>query len=454
MRSAALLVLLATSCGGGWPKPGTSGDRDDEPGLTALSFLPSDEEIPNPERGFHDDIDLVRGGDFSWVRAEGLTLAFANIRLDAYRSAPLDARLLDALTSGFADVRAAGIKVVLRFVYNDGDQDPDAPRARILEHLRQLQPILAANADVIAVMQAGFIGAWGEWHTSSNGLDNPADRAAILAAIVDALPASRMTQVRTPMFKAASFGGPLTAGFDGSPAARIGHHDDCFLVSDDDLGTYAEPIQTWKDYVAEEGRFTPVGGVSCAINPPRTDCPTALREMDRHHWSFVSALYHHAVLEGWTAQGCMPEMRKRLGYRIALVEVAHSERVAPGGILRLSITLANVGWAAMFNPRSVVVVLGNEQAALDVDPRTWEPGSMNTLNVRLRVPADLAPGNYRLALRLPDPLLPDNPLYAVELANWGVWDAPDNVLTERLIVDDAATGDVDGTAAALVQLPD
>jgi hypothetical protein len=261
MRNAALLLVVAvtSACGAGWPtRTGRSHGDADEPPMTTVAFQPTDQDVPNPERGLEDDVDLVAGGDFSWVRAEGLTLAFANIRLDAYRNKPLDAALLAALDDGFADVRAAGIKVVLRFVYNDDAHDPDAPRDRILEHLRQLTPVLAANADVIAVMQAGFIGAWGEWHSSTNGLDNPADRAAILAAIIAALPASRMTQVRTPMFKDASFGGPLTDGFDGSAAARVGHHDDCFLVSDDDLGTYAAPIDTWKQYVAEVGRFTPV----------------------------------------------------------------------------------------------------------------------------------------------------------------------------------------------------
>lgn len=57
-------------------------------------------------------------------------------------------------------------------------------------------------------------------------------------------------------------GGPLAeaSAFDGSDAARVGHHNDCFLASDDDWGTYEDPIDDWKAFIAQEGRFTPVGG--------------------------------------------------------------------------------------------------------------------------------------------------------------------------------------------------
>lgn len=421
-----------------------------EPELVTIAFAATDDDFPNPERGLYDHVDLVRGGDFSDVRAAGRTLAYAGVHLDEWRDAPLDAALLSDLDAGFADVRAAGIKVILRFVYNDGLDEGDASKARILAHLEQLAPVLAANADVIAVVQAGFIGAWGEWHASTNGLDNPTDRAEILAAIVAAVPPSRMTQVRTPMFKDEAYGGPITDGFDGSDAARVGHHNDCFLASTSDFGTYETPIETWKDFVAAEGRFTPVGGETCAVNASRTDCPEATAELERLHWSYLNALYHPDVLAGWSDQGCLDDVSRRLGYRFELVDAAHSERVAPGGILHVQVTVRNVGYAALFNARPVVVVLGSETAAIDVDPRLWEPGTPMTLNVRLRVPADLVPGTHRLALRLPDPLLADD-AYAIRFANEGVWQAPDNVLTE-LVVDPDAPGDVDPAATDLEPL--
>jgi len=427
-------------------------------GTATVRFPHTDQVVPNPERGLFVDVDLIKGRDFSYVRAQGYTLGFAGVRLDDYRGDVLPIAFLDALTQGFAAVRAAGIKVILRFVYNDVLGGEDASRSQILVHLAQLRPILEANADVIAVMDAGFIGAWGEWHSSTNRLDNAAARYEILAAILDALPASRSATVRSPIYKRQAFGGPLDAAraFDGSAAARVGHHNSCFLASDTDQGTYADPVESWKDFVAAEGRFTPVGGETCALDPPRTNCETAIAELARLHWSFLNAQYHRDVLATWQSQGCYQRIARDLGYRIELDSVSYDERVAPGGVLHVTIHLANTGYAAMYNARPVYITLDDWSAQIPVDPRRWEPGKPVTISARLRVPADAKPGRHRLGLWLPDA---DVRLrapevvgaYSVRLPNAG-WAAPINVLTEDLVIDPKAPGPVDPVATELAWL--
>ena len=98
------------------------------------------------------------------------------------------------------------------------------------------------SADVIAVLQAGFIGAWGEWHTSSNNLTTPARKAAVRDALLKVLPAGRTLQVRTPADLAQWYPQPATVqqALQPTPPAqgRIGLHNDCFLASPDDVGTY------------------------------------------------------------------------------------------------------------------------------------------------------------------------------------------------------------------------
>lgn len=73
---------------------------------------------------------------------------------------------------------------------------------------------LQANSDVIATVQVGFIGTWGEWYYSKNyatPMDGGAwyaltaaqqtSRNTILTALLKALPVSRMVQLRTPTQK-------------------------------------------------------------------------------------------------------------------------------------------------------------------------------------------------------------------------------------------------------------
>jgi hypothetical protein len=90
-------------------------------------------------------------------------------RLDDYRTSNIPAGVLSSYTTFFGLARSAGIKVIPRWSYNLGYQ-PDTTLAWVLTHIGQLGPIWRDNADVIACLQAGFIGAWGEWHSSRNGL--------------------------------------------------------------------------------------------------------------------------------------------------------------------------------------------------------------------------------------------------------------------------------------------
>jgi hypothetical protein len=355
----------------------------------------------------------------------------------------------------FSTARSKGLKVVARFVYNPGPgsttdpslANPDVPIELALQHIAQLKPLLIRNADVIAVLQAGSVGHWGEWHSSKYLHEH---RKVIVDALLDALPRQRMLQVRYPRYKEIFYGGPLTAAtaFSGADASRVGHHNDSFLRGVDDAGTYRsttsqppayasaycwdapDEAACWMGFVAQEGRFTPVGGEASEHNPPRTDCPNALTELELLHFSFLNNGFNEDVLNGWTTGGCMPEIRRRLGYRFVLKEAVVPRVVAGGGPLRLEVILRNEGFAAPYNERPVFLVLENglerHEVHLDrVDPRTWEPGPDVTVSAQVRVPSTIAPGTYAMGLWLPDgsDSLRDRASYAIRFANADTWNA-------------------------------
>jgi Domain of unknown function (DUF4832)/Domain of unknown function (DUF4874) len=422
--------------------------------LVTITPAAYDGMIVNPERGSYVGMNLLSTSEAAIVRAGGHSLAMATVRLDNYRDRPLDGELLVQLAGGFSAARANGIKVILRFTYNAAYQ-ADASKAQILQHIAQLAPLLQANSDVIAVLQAGFIGAWGEWHHSTNGLDNNADRADILNALLKVLPANRSVQVRRPMFKASLFSSQALdekEAYSGSARARVGHHNDCFLAGRSDSGTYARPVSTWKQYLAADGRFTPVGGETCTVSR-KTDCDNALAELARHHWSFLNEQHDEKVIAEWHQNGCWPEIANRLGYRFVLKRIAFSPSAHPGGEVELELDVANVGFAAPFNPRPAYLVLtggGKRQLVRleSVDVRRWAPGEVTRISSRLQLPADLPAGAYRLSLWLPDEAqgLRNDPRFAVRLANDGVWDEKtgENVLASTFQV----VADAPGVAEA------
>jgi hypothetical protein len=452
----------ATSTDG--PVDTTPFDAAGEPPLSTKSFTLSTDSFLNPERGWMqgDGFPLSPTEDLSGIRGTGYSVIYGEVRLDAFRTTKtLSTKFLADLDGGFGKVRAAKLKVVLRFTYNDPNEGStqDAALDVVLEHIKQLKDVIQKNGDVIAVWQGGFIGQWGEWHDSTNGLDTPANRKTIMDAIVAALPSGVATQIRVPMFKAAMFPTALTEAqaFDGSTQARIGHHNDCYLADDTDMGTYAAPVDTWKTYVANDTRYTPMGGETCALFPSRTDCTPAKAETKRLHWSFMNDHWSDKVVAAWKSQGCYDELGKHLGYRLGFTEAKYSSAVRPGGVLQVKLSIMNEGYAALYNSRPVFITLDDgttlQKARLaTIDPRRWAPDAPATIDVRLRIPASAKPGKYKLALWMPDPAtgLQSIPEYSVRLANAGVWDATkgNNVVTDALTIDASAAGAVDPSAIA------
>lgn len=399
------------------------------------TYTASDAILANPERGFYHSVDLLAEDDVTWATADGTRLLHTYVRLDAWREAELPASLLTDIEAAFDRARAAGAKIVLRFAYNFGpypDSEPDASLAWVRRHVATLGPLLREHADVIAVLQAGFIGAWGEWHTSTNGLDTPENERAVLDAILAELPAERVVQVRYPEAKHRQYGEPLTeeVAFTAAPAARVGHHNDCFVSSDTDVGTYPPgEVERWKRYLEEETRFVPMGGETCAVFAPRSECTSALAEMERLHFTYVNADYHPDVVASWERDGCRATMERRLGYRLVLVEAELPDRLEPGRAFVARVRLRNEGFAAPMNARPVVLELTSGERRLElpfagVDPRRWWPGRDVVLEQRVELPEDLPEGPFRFALALRDPSarLAADPRFAIRTANVDTWD--------------------------------
>jgi len=244
-----------------------------------------------------------------------------------------------------------------------------------------------------------------------------------------------------------------TNAFDGSDLARTGYHDDAFVTSDTDLGTYVDPGWT-RDlelaYAGNECRFTPFGGESSYASPLHdyTHCERSVYELETLHARYINDGWYGPVLERWTTEGCMDEIKRRLGYRFVLQNMQISEEVKPGGVLHVVLNLKNVGFGSLFNPRDVELILQNGASAyaaqISCDPRRWEPGDNQTLDTYFRIPANIPEGYYTVKLNLPDPAptLRANSLYAIRLANDGVWEGATghNILMTGLHIHQGARG--------------
>ena len=417
--------------------------------LEHSGYVESDKIFPNPERGFYAVVDYFSASRpplgqkaIETQRFLNKTIFYIGFYLTDYIESDISEEYLNLIRGTMEALRTGGAKCVMRFAYSDSEtQKPwDAKPEIVQRHIQSIKPILQEYSDVIMVLQAGFVGVWGEWYYTNNFKMNPATREQyalrkqVVDAMLEALPKDRSVGLRTPKFKmmmyADSYADSLTleTAHNKSDRARLSCFNDCFGASSNDMGTFEgeESRKYWK----AESKYVFMGGETCAKSVYCT-CDVSLKDMEDYHWTYLNKSYNRTVLDRWKNDGCMDEIERRLGYRLSLADVYHTPtaEISSGEDMRIVLKLANTGFSAPINPRAVELVFvdgnGNKTvyAQDDVDPRYWFAGEKHILDKTIILPEN-ASGKCTLYLNLPDPkpTLHDNPFFSIRLANENVWE--------------------------------
>jgi hypothetical protein len=210
--------------------------------------------------------------------------------LNAFLSAKISDQFLSNMSTSL--MLATG-KLIVRFRYNQSDAViSEAPIDLMVSHILQVAPILNVFREKIETVQGGFSGAWGEWNKTN--ISTPALRGRLLAALCDNIHQDVRISVRTPMYRADSF----PRFVNPKHRRRVGIHNDAFMASETNLGTYERPnVEYWKDDAADSCIY---GGETCAVAAGYTDNPTEIyKEIDRMSVCYLNSEYHSAVISGW-----------------------------------------------------------------------------------------------------------------------------------------------------------
>ncbi|WP_306394931.1 DUF4832 domain-containing protein [Telluria beijingensis] len=413
-------------------------------GTLPVKYTASTATIANPERGFYRHVPCTTPLSQSQLKgyrtSSSSSMILCVFYLKDFVAKPINQATLDLFQQQMATVRSTGMKAIVRFAYSDSSSPVDAKPAMVNQHLTQLAPYLASNKDVIAVVQAGLIGSWGEWGNTQNYGDsynmtaqNMADRKSIVDKLLSVVPAERMVQLRMPLFKTKLYTASnlsVSEAYTNTAKARLGFHNDCFLSSASDYGTYVNPSVEFP-YLAAESNYVAMGGETCAVAPPRSDCPTAVAEMAKFKWSYLNLDYNTTVLNNWKNQGCFTTVDQKLGYRFVMTSGSYSGTAKPGGAFSVNLSVQNQGWAAPYNSRNVELVFRNTTTGalffvkLAADPRRWSANQTASISETVTLPSNMPRGNYALLLNLPDPqtTLRNRPEYSIQMANSNTWEA-------------------------------
>ena len=434
--------------------------------------------LANPERGFRFEIGVGRLPEdpvkFSHVtdqwpfprfKKDGVSVSQAYCYLTQFHSSEISQAKIDALVKDFARARADGVKFLLRFAYEFDGIKEGPTTERILAHIKQLTPVVRDNADVIYALQTGWVGLWGEFHTSVHGIEKDPDAvAAIVSATLEMLPPERLTMMRRMAYRAAALdtigdNRPISkeSAWSQAPHARIGFFNDGTLSNWWDGGTfvgepYADEDNEDFDAAARECRYLPVDGElfwTGQYSHPVFSC--GIRAIDRfakHHYTTFSLVHGFSELDpnpkpwtidGWKVTPVTPEeltffgipfepayfdgvpyrtafefIRDHLGYRLSVAKADFVADIAPGCPFEASVTLRNYGFSTPVNKRHVEFVLASRSGEVielptSFDCRCLQPTDETTgktaeyeITLSTTLPAQMPDGPYCLGIWLPD----------------------------------------------------
>ncbi|MCD7938330.1 MAG: DUF4874 domain-containing protein [Tannerellaceae bacterium] len=379
--------------------------------------------------------------------ADGVTLTQLYIYLTEWVDRDISPEGLQNIQTLFDGLKEHGHKAILRFAYNWTGLNTSGGESEqwILRHLEQLTPFFRENMGLIATIQVGFIGAWGEWHTSPLQ-NNQAAKNAIVSGLLEAYPSPYCVEIRTPDHKNA-----LTLANE-SYRSRIGYANDYFTAGEHSHapGNDFVPGDAWYQQVKQESHeFYMSGEIPYAeqtewglfelINPS-----TTLQILRDHHYSAfditqnfdlnitswknvkvspfyldnLNILYSEDYFkdeEGNTVSRSFYEfVRDHLGYRLNLLPSSTIE--GANGALNYELNLTNTGFATVVNPKPVYLVCINSNGQVEkeillenADPKTWQPfhpatnhPDILTHTIRGSVSTGLS-GTYRIGIWMPDP---------------------------------------------------
>lgn len=440
------------------------------------------EGLYNPERGFRLEIALdVANKNYVWepekypditsyleeqsemYASDSVSLVQTYFYLNGMTGKELTEDNFRVMDIFFNKLRVLGKKAVLRFAYETdfmGRVKTGPTLEDIICHTEQLKPFLDKNKDVIQVVQAGMIGAWGEWHSSYHGLEQSEEtKRVILEKILWMTPANRMVQVRVPLYK-------NLLKSDEKAYNRISFHDD-FIIVDPHVwdGDMHEGTELFNQIV-QESPYLPVDGelpwgnwsVNKGPDNPEPgwliDGMKTARQLFMQHYTSLSAIHNYKekattdkysmmywketpVNIDFLKENKMPVsdayflnkdgskaernvfdyIRDHLGYRIELQEMTAPSNLSFSGSNVVEISLINRGFSTLFNEHPVYLVLIDEADNVcyadltNTNVYTWQPYQpgddqcvplIHKIKSELKIPANLNKGTYRLGLWIPD----------------------------------------------------
>ena len=382
--------------------------------------------VNNPSRGFYKQISSSQIDSLLNLNKD-IRLVLLEYSIVDFKKIEISKEKIDELETFLSHGSHIGVKFIFRAAYGFTSEasENDIDDIELLKiHIKQIAPILNKHSNVIYCVQAGFIGPWGEWHSSlllkdKSKNDEVKVRNTVLKSLLCNISKDIPIGVRRPLFI-------LNAKNSGIDISRLCIYNDGLFASYNDLGTYNDnrevEINQWNKMVSVPTNGGEMPAVSEWSNPKRVHA-----EMHKMKISYLNAFYNKSVLNYWNNQEYMGEnslkyIEKHLGYRFYLSRI-----YVPNKILKihrlfyflLKIELLNSGYTTIekcYRCELIVKCNGQITKKIKID----NIYKINKINVKIKLDKTMFENGFELGIKIYDPILSNmakHYLYNVRLAN-------------------------------------
>lgn len=416
-------------------------------------FQESIKEIDNPERGFYEPVGYKMEVSDNEILDLDYNLIHLRVGISAFSRAtngsediPFTMNMINALDGTLKNIKKNGGSVIIRFAYDDfdGKKDLEPSMEMMLHHIKQLKCVFEQNKDVIAYVELGLFGPWGEMHSSE--ICTTENVSMALEAMLEAVPEDITIGVRTPRYYAKWANVErnqldLDITQKGTKAYRVGLYNDGYLGSESDLGTFSDrDIET--TWLSNQASHTFYGGevvASRAEGEPLNTVAYMSQEAFKTHTTYLNRYWNNSVIDSWKeeiykgedtryqGQSGYTYIVNHLGYRFVLRQCQMDSRVYQGQSFNLEIKIENVGFANLINGKKVSILLEGENNAYeittDIDARKWNSKELTNIKEQISLPYNIAIGEYKVYFRISKlgDYTTDNNYQCIQFANDGIW---------------------------------
>lgn len=439
--SAVVATLIAVMC---LSLSGCKGNQQQ------LNYEESVEKINNPDQGFYRPIYVrVTESDVTYnknIVNNSTQLYHLRIDISAFSKAvnnvadkPLTQTALDGLTGLLSFLKGKDKNAVVRFAYDPsygGQKNKEPDFQMVLKHVEQIGKIFEGYDNTVTAIEVGLVGPWGEMHSSSIA------NAEHFTPLIDAFlthTSNIPVLVRTPKMIYDYLGIKLadidnyTVSSDNK-AYRLGLFNDGYLGSNSDLGTYTDREREI-EFLSKQTDHLPFGGEVVVPDSPLHDIATCLPEMDKINLSYLNIEWNNNVVDKWKnstyTKACGSDkiyygktafeyIENHMGYRFVLTSSTF-EYNNVSDKLNIELKIKNVGFGNLnkIKHAKLIFVDANGAVAFTKDAEDFTGNTIAKYSAKINAEN----GKYDVYLRLYGEELDGTPLYCLQFANDGLWNA-------------------------------